>query len=217
MRIEAIDLFCGIGGLTYGLQQAKIKVLAGLDNDNSCEYAYKKNNKVKFICEDVAGYDFKSMKKMYSKDSIKILAGCAPCQTFSSHTFKLKNREKDIRWNMIEHFLRGIKIIEPDIISMENVRGITKTQVFSDFVKQVEKMRYKVSYEVVNCADYGIPQNRNRLVFLASKLGNISVPQKTYTKDNHVSINKIIKSLPALKSGETCKKDKVQKLETFLH
>jgi DNA (cytosine-5)-methyltransferase 1 len=66
MRIEAIDLFCGIGGLTYGLQQAKIKVLAGLDNDNSCEYAYKKNNKVKFICEDVAGYDFKSMKKMYS-------------------------------------------------------------------------------------------------------------------------------------------------------
>jgi DNA (cytosine-5)-methyltransferase 1 len=211
MRIEAIDLFCGIGGLTYGLQQAKIKVLAGLDNDNSCEYAYKKNNKVKFICEDVAGYDFKSMKKMYSKDSIKILAGCAPCQTFSSHTFKLKNREKDIRWNMIEHFLRGIKIIEPDIISMENVRGITKTQVFSDFVTQVKKMKYKVSYEVINCADYGIPQNRSRLVFLASKLGNISVPQKTHTKDNHVSINKIIKKLPVLKSGETCKKDKVHK------
>jgi DNA (cytosine-5)-methyltransferase 1 len=95
MRIEAIDLFCGIGGLTCGLKTAGITVLAGLDNDNSCEYAYKKNNKVKFICEDVAGYDFKAMKKMYSKDSIKILAGCAPCQTFSSHTFKVKNREKD--------------------------------------------------------------------------------------------------------------------------
>jgi DNA (cytosine-5)-methyltransferase 1 len=112
---------------------------------------------------------------------------------------------------MIEHFLRGIKTIEPDIISMENVRGITKTQVFFDFVKQVEKMHYKVSYEVVNCADYGIPQNRNRLVFLASKLGDISTPQKTHTKDNHISINEIIKSLPALKSGETCKKDKVHK------
>jgi DNA (cytosine-5)-methyltransferase 1 len=58
--------------------------------------------------------------------------------------------QKDIRWNMIEHFLRGIKIIEPDIISMENVRGITKTQVFSDFVTQVKKMKYKVSYEVIN-------------------------------------------------------------------
>jgi DNA (cytosine-5)-methyltransferase 1 len=112
---------------------------------------------------------------------------------------------------MIEHFLRGIKIIEPDIISMENVRGITKTQVFSDFVTQVKKMKYKVSYEVINCANYGIPQNRSRLVFLASKLGNISVPQKTHTKDNHVSINKIIKKLPVLKSGEACKKDKVHK------
>ncbi|AYQ57733.1 Cytosine-specific methyltransferase [Bathymodiolus thermophilus thioautotrophic gill symbiont] len=211
MKIEAIDLFCGIGGLTYGLQQAKIKVLVGLDNDKSCEYSYKKNNGVNFICEDVSKYGFKAMKEMYSKDSIKVLAGCAPCQTFSSHTFKVKDREKDVRWNMIDHFLRGIKVIEPDIISMENVRGITKTQVFSNFVKQIEKMKYKVSYEVVNCADYGIPQNRKRLIFLASKLGDISVPQKTHTKDNHIPINKIIKTLPTLKSGETCKKDKVHK------
>jgi DNA (cytosine-5)-methyltransferase 1 len=84
MKIEAIDLFCGIGGLTYGLQQAKIKVLAGLDNDKSCEYAYKENNKVEFICADVSNYSFENMKQMYSQDSIKILAGCAPCQTFSS-------------------------------------------------------------------------------------------------------------------------------------
>jgi len=210
-KIEAIDLFCGVGGLTYGLQQAKIKVLAGLDNDKSCEYSYEKNNGINFICEDVSEYDFKTMKSMYSKDSIKVLAGCAPCQTFSSHTFKVKNKEDDKRWNMIDHFLRGIKTIEPDVISMENVRGITKTQVFFDFVKQVKEMGYKVSYEVVNCADYGIPQNRNRLVFLASKLGDISVPQKTHTKDKHISIDKIIKTLPTLKSGKACKKDKVHK------
>ncbi|SMN00505.1 DNA-cytosine methyltransferase [uncultured Candidatus Thioglobus sp.] len=210
-KIEAIDLFCGVGGLTYGLQQANIKVLAGLDNDESCEYSYKKNNSVNFICKDVSNYDFKAMKKMYSKGSIKVLAGCAPCQTFSSHTFKVKNREKDVRWNMIDHFLRGIKTIEPDIISMENVRGITKTQVFSDFVKQVKKMKYKVSYEVVNCADYGIPQSRKRLIFLASKLGDIPVPQKTHTKENHIPINQIIKAMPTLKSGDTCTKDKVHK------
>ncbi|SMN15822.1 DNA-cytosine methyltransferase [uncultured Candidatus Thioglobus sp.] len=210
-KVEAIDLFCGIGGLTHGFQQANIKVLAGLDNDKSCEYAYKKNNGVDFICKDVSSYNFEAMKKMYSKDSIKVLAGCAPCQTFSSHTFKVKDRENDARWNMIDHFLRGIEVIEPDIISMENVRGITKTKVFFNFVKQVEKMKYKISYEVVNCADYGIPQNRNRLVFLASKLGDISVPQKTHIKDDHISIDKIIKSLPTLKSGGVCKKDKVHK------
>jgi DNA (cytosine-5)-methyltransferase 1 len=77
MKIEAIDLFCGIGGLTYGLQQANINVLAGLDNDQSCEYAYKANNNANFICKDVSEYSFKSMKNIYSKGSIKILAGCA--------------------------------------------------------------------------------------------------------------------------------------------
>jgi DNA (cytosine-5)-methyltransferase 1 len=209
MKIEAIDLFCGIGGLTYGLQQANINVLAGLDNDQSCEYAYKANNNANFICEDVSEYNFKSMKKLYSKNSIKILAGCAPCQTFSSHTFKVKGKENDIRWHMIDHFFRGIKAINPDIISMENVRGITKTSIFDNFVNEVVTMGYQIAYEVVNCADYGIPQNRNRLVFLASKLGAIDIPQKTHTKDNRVLIKNIIKTLPKITRGKPHKEDRV--------
>lgn len=210
MKIEAIDLFCGIGGLTYGLQQAKIKVIAGLDNDESCAYSYTTNNDgTDFICTDVSKYNFEAMKKMYSKGSIKVLAGCAPCQTFSTHAHKVKNKENDKRWNMIGHFFRGIKEIEPDIISMENVRGITKTDIFSKFVKNIESMGYKVSYEVINCADYGIPQNRNRLVFLASKLGDIAVPTKTHSKENRVAIQEIIKDLPKIKSGETHPNDKV--------
>lgn len=77
MKIEAIDLFCGIGGLTYGLQNANIKVIAGLDNDKSCKYSYTTNNNSKFLCEDVSKYDFKEMKKMYSEGSIKVLVGSA--------------------------------------------------------------------------------------------------------------------------------------------
>ncbi|CAC9531210.1 DNA cytosine methyltransferase [Bathymodiolus azoricus thioautotrophic gill symbiont] len=207
-KVEAIDLFCGIGGLTCGLQQVDIKVIAGLDNDKSCQYSYEKNNNVDFICKDVTKYDFREMKDMYSKDSIKVLVGCAPCQTFSSHTFKVRNREDDIRWNMIDHFLRGIKEIKPDIISMENVRGITKTEIFFKFVEQVKKLGYKISYEVVNFADYGVPQNRNRLVFLASKLGEIFIPIKTHSKKNRVTIKGIIKKLPKIKSGEVYKNDK---------
>lgn len=209
MKIEAIDLFCGVGGLTYGLQQANIKVLAGLDNDKSCEYSYRKNNNVNFVCEDISKYNFKPMKKLYSKDSVKILVGCAPCQTFSSHTFKVKDKENDIRWNMIDHFFRGIKEINPDIISMENVRGITKTAIFDNFVNKVLTMGYHIAYKVVNCADYGIPQNRNRLVFLASKLGVIDTPKKTHTKDNRVLIKHIIKTLPQIKRGKPHKEDKV--------
>src|SRR3989344_926264 len=107
MKIEAVDLFCGIGGLSYGLREAKVRILAGLDNDATCEDAYHRNNKAKFISADIAKYDFREMKSLFSKDSVKVLVGCAPCQPFSSHTFKAKDKEGDERWNLISHFIRA--------------------------------------------------------------------------------------------------------------
>ena len=211
MKVEAIDLFCGVGGLTYGLRQAGIKVLAGLDNDVSCKYAYEKNNKCKFINADIVNYDFKSLRKLYSKRSIRVLVGCAPCQPFSSHTFKAKNREKDNRWNLIKNFVKAIKELDPDVISMENVRGLTKTNVFEKFVKTIEKLGYEVDYEIVHCPDYGIPQNRSRLVLLGSKLGKIVIPEKTHTKQNYITIKEVIGNLPSIKSGGVCLEDPMHK------
>ncbi len=215
MKIEAIDLFCGIGGLTYGLRQANINVLAGLDNDKSCSYSYEKNNNCKFIAADIAKYDFRDMQKMYSKDSIKVLVGCAPCQPFSSHTFKAKNKQNDIRWNLISYFIKAIEILSPHVISMENVRGITKTDIFEGFIEEVKKLGYQIDYEVVYCPDYGIPQSRSRLVLLGSKLGEIKVPEKTHAKDNYVTVGDIIKSLPKIKSGQTSDVDAIHKAKNL--
>jgi DNA (cytosine-5)-methyltransferase 1 len=209
MKIEAIDLFCGIGGLSYGLREARVKVLAGLDNDTTCEEAYTRNNSAKFISADIADYDFAEMKSLFSKDSVKVLVGCAPCQPFSSHTFKAKNKEDDVRWNLINHFIRAIDELQPDVVSMENVRGITKTQVFKDFVKDVEKRGYKVDYNVIYCPDYGIPQNRSRLVLLASRLGEIKIPKKTHSKDTYLTVGEVIKKLPKIKSGATHPTDRI--------
>lgn len=207
MNIEAIDLFCGIGGLTYGLRQADINVLAGLDNDNSCEYSYTKNNNCKFITADIAKYDFEEMNDLYSINSVRVLVGCAPCQPFSSHTFKGKNKQKDIHWNLINYFIEAIKVLNPHIISMENVRGITKTDVFDNFIKEVKILGYQIDHKVVYCPNYGIPQNRSRLVFLGSKLGEINVPKETHTKENYVTVGDIIRNLPKIKPGETNKED----------
>ena len=204
MKVEAIDLFCGVGGLTYGIKQAGIKVLAGLDNDVSCKYAYEKNNECQFIADDIVGYDFKKLKKLYSKQSIKVLVGCAPCQPFSSHTFKAKGKQKDNKWNLIVYFVEAIKVLDPDIISMENVRGLTKTSVFKKFVAAIKELGYEIDYEIVSCADYGVPQSRRRLVLLGSKLGKIAVPKKTHTKQNHATTKKAIGDLPSIKSGEIC-------------
>ena len=89
-KIEVIDLFSGVGGLTYGLRKSGLSVLAGVDNDESCAYAYEKNNNAKFIPADISKFDFNELNKIYSKDSVRVLVGCAPCQPFSSHAFKLK-------------------------------------------------------------------------------------------------------------------------------
>ena len=215
MKIEAIDLFCGIGGLTYGLRQADIDVLAGLDNDQSCQHPYEKNNDCKFISADVSKYDFNEMRSIYSQDSIRVLVGCAPCQPFSSHTFKIKNKENDIRWSLINYFLQAVKVLDPHVISMENVRGITKTEIFEKFVKNVEELGYEIDYEVVYCPDYGIPQNRSRLVLLASKLGKIQVPEKTHSKENYVTVGDIIKKLPKIKPGEIYRKDPIHRAKNL--
>lgn len=213
--IEAIDLFCGIGGLTYGLKKAGINVLAGLDNDESCAFSYEKNNDSKFICANIADYDFGEMKGLYSKCSFKILVGCAPCQPFSSHTHKAKNKEKDRRWDLINYFTKAIETLEPDVISMENVRGITKTRVFRNFVERIKKTDYNVDYKVVYCPDYGIPQNRSRLVLLASRLGEISIPEKTHSKDNYVAVGKTIGNLPKIKSGEVSPEDSMHRAKNL--
>lgn len=214
-KIEAIDLFSGIGGLTYGLKKAGINVLAGLDNDESCIATYEKNNNARFILADVSDYNFNDLKKIYSKNSLKVLVGCAPCQPFSSHSFKQRKKEQDDRWNLLDHFVRAIKTLKPEVISMENVRGVTKTDVFANFVQQLEKMGYKVDYKVVYAPDYGVPQNRSRLILLASRLGEIKVPQKTHSKDNYVTVNEVIGKLPKLKAGQRHKNDRMHQAKNL--
>lgn len=83
--INAIDLFCGIGGLTKGLTLANINVVAGIDNDATCEFAYETNNHTYFICENVEDISGDDLRDCYPQEGIKLLVGCAPCQPFSRH------------------------------------------------------------------------------------------------------------------------------------
>ncbi len=207
MNALALDIFCGIGGLSYGLKQAGLNILAGLDCDDSCSIAFERNCGAKFISADIAQYDFKDVHSYFQRDLVKILVGCPPCQPFSSHTFKSKNKMNDGRWNLIRYFVDAIDILEPEVISMENVRGIIKTDVFSDFVEHVRSRGYQIDFEVVYCPDFGIPQNRSRLVLVGSRLGDIRVPAKTHCKEQYVNVRDAIKELPDLKAGETSDED----------
>ena len=206
-KLVAVDLFCGVGGLTHGLQKVGIEVVAGIDNDESCEYAYEKNNKSKFISKNITDFTGEELKKLYPKDSIKILVGCAPCQTFSQHTLKNKNRDKDEKWRLLYEFLRLVKDSQPDFISMENVPQLRKYKVFQDFVNGLEEEGYFVSYKLVNASKYGIPQRRIRLVLLASKNKNIDLIPETHNSKNCPTVMDVIKNFSRIKDGGADKED----------
>ncbi len=188
-KIKVIDLFCGIGGLTHGLIKEGLDVVAGIDNDSSCKFGYEYNNKTKFIDKDILKVTADQVNELFGskKDSIRVLAGCAPCQPFS------KLNLKEVTQKQLEplgKFAQLIAQTQPDVVSMENVSGLADTNkypVFANFLKTLEDNGYKYKYEVVDVSEFGVPQRRRRLVLLASKLGEISLIKRTH-KDNRVTV-----------------------------
>lgn len=163
LLISAVDLFCGIGGLTHGLIKSGIKVRAGIDLDSSCKYAYEINNNAKFINASITDISGKQIKEYWHEDEVKILVGCAPCQPFSTHSNKVKGKENGNKWNLLNQFSRLISETLPDIISMENVTNLSNKIIFKDFINSLEGLEYKVFYKNVYCPDYGMPQKEEDL------------------------------------------------------
>ncbi len=211
LSIGAVDLFCGVGGLSHGLIKAGIQVRAGVDIDASCKYAFETNNKAKFIHKDIKECEINDLERLYHEDDIKVLAGCAPCQPFSTHTQKNKNRDHDEKWGLLYYFLEIIKKVSPVVVSMENVPQIVNHKVFSDFIEGLESENYHTHWQKVYCPDYGIPQNRTRLVLLASKLGEINLIGPTHTPQNYKTVKMAISHLEPINAGSSSKKDRLHK------
>lgn len=208
-KIEVVDLFCGIGGLSYGMKSKGFIILEGFDLDATCEYAYKTNNDAKFVYKDIRKVTKDDIVPLYSKKSIKVLAGCAPCQPFSSYAFKNKNKDAS-KYNLLYEFGRLVKEIHPDVVTMENVPAIASFKlksVLADFVNVLQKEGYYTTYQVVYCPDYGIPQTRKRLVLLASQLGEIALIPPTHKKEDYITVRDTISNLPPLEAGESCPTD----------
>lgn len=210
--IAVVDLFCGIGGLTHGFIREGFNVVAGIDIDESCKYAFEKNNNSRFLSKSVTELSSSELNGLFGNSKIKILVGCAPCQPFSSYTFKDPDKKDIGKWKLLYEFQRLILESKPDIISMENVSQLInfkKAPVFDDFIKTLKNEGYFTHFEIVNCPQYGIPQNRKRLVLIASKLGNIDLIPKTHNKNNFVTVKDAIGSLPPIEDGEFYKNDKL--------
>ncbi len=214
MNFEVVDLFCGVGGLTCGMRQAGFNVIAGFDIDKTCEYAYSHNNNTVFICKNIREVEPNDINNCYSECAEKILVGCAPCQPFSTMSYKrfrLSSREFDGKYDLLSEFGRLIKGVSPSIVSMENVPEIRKSGVFSEFIKTLQDEGYFTDGgQVVYCPDYGIPQNRHRFILLASKYGEIHLLPPTH-KRKDVTIRSFIENLPPITAGEICLTDQLHR------
>lgn len=197
--IEAVDLFCGAGGLTAGLRRAGIIVRAGYDIDENCRYAYEINNGSSFITKDVEQVTSEEINEWYKKSKYRLLAGCAPCQPFSTYN-QGKDTKADRKWPLLYHFRRLINEIQPELVTMENVPDVVKHQVYEDFYNSLAE-NYFVWAGTVDCSEYGLPQNRHRHVLLASKLGPIELIKPTH-KNRKATVKSAIGGLPKIEAGE---------------
>lgn len=203
MAIQIVDLFCGVGGLSRGLLNVGLDVIAGYDIDPTCQYAYEHNNHVTYNIRNIRDMDGQEIIDCFDQDATKILVGCAPCQPFSQMRFKLgKNNETDEKYNLLLEYGRMIKKVCPTIVSMENVPQIKNTNIYKEFIDILEKNGYEHNEKVIYCADYGIPQSRKRFVLVASKLGKINIVQPTHDRED-IHVRDFIGNLSAIAAGET--------------
>lgn len=175
-ELKAVDFFCSGGGMSYGMQEAGIKILAGIDFDRNCQETYQTNIKnAKFIHADVFNLTEQTLEETLSlqkNDDDLILIGCSPCQFWSIiNTDKTKSEKSK---NLLIEFLRFVKYFRPGYIVVENVPGVLQKKNESgldNFIIWLNENGYNsIHFKVHNVNDFGVPQNRKRFTLIASRL-----------------------------------------------
>ncbi len=180
----AIDLFSGCGGLSEGLRNAGFDVSAAFDNDADSVATYRLNHPDTKVFEgDIRNVNTADIKKILNGSPLHLLAGCPPCQGFSSMRRLNKKRSKrDNRNNLVLEYLRFVKALKPLTIMMENVPGLVNYNLFKYVVRELQKLGYNPKFKPVSIQQYGIPQRRKRLVVVGSLLGDIDIAPATGEK-----------------------------------
>ena len=201
-----VDVFCGAGGLSHGFMLEGFDVRAGIDIDASCRHAYEHNNGTRFIEKNVAEVRGAEVHALFAEGQPRILVGCAPCQPFSTY-----NRKRtDNKWKLLGEFARLVREVEPDVLSMENVPRLANFhggELLQGFLRDLEDAGYAVWSRVVDCAAYGVPQTRQRLVVLASRVGPIELVPPTHEPSSYRTVRDAIANLPPITAGERAADD----------
>jgi DNA (cytosine-5)-methyltransferase 1 len=181
MELIAVDLFSGCGGLSEGMHQANFKTKIAFEIDEIASRVYRLNHsQTTVITNDIRKVSIAEIKRKLDGKTIHLLAGCPPCQGFSSmRRLNKKGSVRDMRNSLIMEYVRVVKKLLPFTIMMENVAGLADYHLFKSALKIFNSLGYYVDWKVVNVKDYGVPQSRERLVLVGSRLGEINVANPT--------------------------------------
>lgn len=179
MAYNAIDLFSGCGGLSEGLRKAGFKVIAGIEINKYAVMTYKMNHQDTCLFEeDIRYFNIEKIRKLLNGEELHLLAGCPPCQGFSSiRKLNKKQAVNDERNNLILHYLKFVEELKPLTIMMENVPGLADYYLFKLILKRLNDLGYNPKYAIVNVANFGVPQRRKRLVMVGSLLGEMNIAE----------------------------------------
>jgi DNA (cytosine-5)-methyltransferase 1 len=181
-KLVAIDVFSGAGGLTVGLKRAGFRVAAAVEIEANAFATYKTNHpEVHAIRQDIRTVSGGYLRRIAGA-KIDLLAGCPPCQGFSSLTNPSAKRHPGNV--LVLEMARLVREIRPRAIMMENVPGLATRgkRLFNRLLKTLDEMRYDYVWDVLQVADYGVPQNRRRLVLLAGKGISFELPTATHDR-----------------------------------
>ena len=208
MPYKYIDLFCGAGGLSLGFEKAGFQNVFSVEFNPDCVKTYSKNfPHHNIIFEDIRNIDNSKINELTENSEIDIVIGGPPCQGFSLAGNIGRNSIDDERNTLFEEFVRVVSFVQPKIFIMENVASMAthhKGATIKKVVKEFESAgcKYKVKYEILNSVDYGVAQERRRIVIVGVR--NDINTEFLYPKkqDKLFTIKDVIDDLPELKSGQ---------------
>ncbi len=214
MKIKVIDLFAGVGGLSYGFAHDNdFEIIAANEILPDMAKAYELNHsKVKMYCKDIKEFGIKDLEKDFNikKGEIDLIIGGPPCQAYSTVGKRLID---DPRGKLFQEYYRVLKELDPKVFLFENVKGLLsmkKGELIETIVSLFKSLNYKIKYKVLNAADYGVPQIRERVIIVGTKLKyEFKYPKPTHSSYENIfglkpylTLSEAISDLPFIKSGE---------------
>lgn len=169
---NVIDLFCGAGGLSCGFERAGFNIILGIDNDKKALETFEANhNGSKTICCDITNIGYTDILNVIGNKNIDVIIGGPPCQGFS---LSGPRNFDDPRNKLYLSYIRLVEEIKPRAFIIENVPGLVglfNGEVKDNIIKRFTELGYTVKYQILCASDYGVPQNRRRVVFVGMKKG----------------------------------------------